>query len=211
MDQTEALNVEARPERGKHKNRRLRNSGRIPATLYGHGKPPVSLAAPTDAVDAIVRRGARMVKLTGAVSESAFIRECQWDTWGMRVTHVDFTRISAHERVKVEVSVELRGESPGARAGGTVQHLVHELEVECEAIAIPEKFSVSINHLELDQPITVADLELPDKVAVLTPAETVIVQCTMVAEAAEEEAGEGAEAEPEVIGRKKAEEEEAES
>ncbi|MGI6414423.1 MAG: 50S ribosomal protein L25 [Thermoguttaceae bacterium] len=211
MEQTEALNVEARQERGKHKNRRLRNSGRIPATLYGHGKPPVSLAVSSDAVDAIVRRGARMVKLTGAVTESAFIRECQWDTWGMRVMHVDFTRISAHEKVKVEVSVELRGESPGLKAGGTVQHLVHELEVECEAMSIPEKFSVNINHLELDQSITVADLELPGGVAVLAPPETVIVQCIMVAEAAEEAVAEGAEAEPELIGRKKAEEEEAES
>lgn len=211
MEQTEALNVEARQERGKHKNRRLRSSGRIPATLYGHGKPPVSLAVSSDAVDAIVRRGARMVKLTGAVTESAFIRECQWDTWGTRVMHVDFTRISAHEKVKVEVSVELRGESPGFKAGGTVQHLVHELEVECEAMSIPEKFSVNINHLELDQSITVADLELSDGVAVLAPPETVIVQCILVAEAAEEAVAEGAEAEPELIGRKKAEEEEAES
>ncbi len=171
----------------------------------------MSLAVSSDAVDAVVRRGARVVKLTGAVSESAFIRECQWDTWGTRVMHVDFTRISAHEKVEVEVSVELRGESPGLKAGGTVQHLVHELEVECEAMSIPEKFSVNINHLELDQSITVADLELSDGVAVLAPPETVIVQCILVAEAAEEAVAEGAEAEPELIGRKKAEEEEAES
>lgn len=207
MAQTETLNVEARHERGKHKNRRLRSAGRIPATLYGHGQAPVSLAVSSEAFDALVRHGVRMVKLTGAVSESAFIRECQWDTWGLRVVHIDLTRISAHEKVKVDVPVELRGESPGLKAGGTVQHLVHEIEVECEAISIPDRISVNINHLDLNQSICVKDLELPEGARVLADPDTVVAQCIVVA-AAEEKEEEPIEVEPELIGRKKAEEEE---
>jgi len=206
----ETLQVEARELRGKRNNRRLRAGGMVPAVLYGHGKEVVSLSVPADALDTAIRHGSRMVSLAGAVNESAFIRECQWDTWGNHVVHVDFTRISEHEKVQVQVTIELRGEAPGVKAGGTVKHAIHELDLECEAGSIPEKISLSINNRELDGTITVADLELPAGAQALVDGSAIVVQCTEVAEQAEEEAGDGAEAEPEVIGRKK-EDEEAES
>ena len=78
-------------------------------------------------------------------------------------------------------------------------------------IAIPEKITVTINELELDQVITLSDLELPAGAEPLVEPDTVVVQCIEISEALEEEV-EGAEAEPEVIGRRKEEEEgEAES
>jgi len=206
---SETLAVESRELRGKLNNRRLRASGKIPAVLYGHGQDPVSLAVPAEQFDAMVRQGSRMVTLSGAVDESAFIRECQWDTWGNHVIHVDFTRISAHEKVQVQVTIELRGEAPGVKAGGTVKQLLHEIELECEAAEIPEKLTVNINDLELNGSITVAALELPSGAKAFEEPTQDIVQCIEITEQAEEE-GEIGEVEPEVIGRKK-EDDEAES
>jgi len=82
--------------------------GQTPAVLYGHGEANVCLSVPSEALAAALRHGSRMVGLTGAVTESAFIRELQWDTYGTHVLHVDFTRISVDELVKVHVTVELR-------------------------------------------------------------------------------------------------------
>ena len=206
---SETLKVESRELRGKRNNRRLRASGMIPAVLYGHGLEPVSLAVPADTFDAMVRHGSRMVSLEGAVNESAFIRECQWDTWGTHVVHVDFTRISAHEKVQVQVTIELRGEAPGVKAGGVVKQLIHNVELECEAAEIPEKMTVNVNELELNDSISVSKLDLPRGAKVLVDDEAVVVQCVEVAEQLEEEAMVG-EFEPEVIGRKR-EDEEAES
>ena len=203
---SETLAVESRDLRGKRNNRRLRASGKIPAVLYGHGQAPVSLSVPAEQFDTMIRHGSRMVTLSGAVNESAFIRECQWDTWGNHVVHVDFTRISAHEKVQVQVAIELRGEAPGVKAGGTVKQLLHEIELECEAVDIPEKLSISINDLELNGSITVGDLELPTGAKMLADSAQDVVQCIEVTEVAEEEA-EAFEAEPEVIGRKKEDEE----
>ena len=107
------LAVQTRDTQGKHRNRRLRQSGQIPGILYGHGLECVPLAVAADALTAAIRHGSRLVSLTGAVNESAFIRDLQWDTWGTHILHVDFTRISEHEIVEVRVPVELRGESPG--------------------------------------------------------------------------------------------------
>ena len=204
----EVIEVKLRKDRGKHNTRRLRKAGGVPGVLYGHGQETVSLSFSAEALKTAIRHGQRVVSLTGDVAEQAFIRECQWDTWGLHVLHVDLTRISEHEKVEVRVPVELRGEAPGVRQGGVLKHLIHAVEVTCEATSIPEKVFANVNHLELGEAITVADLETPEGVVIGLDPEGVVVQCIEVVEEAEEVSEGAAEVEPEVIGRKKEEEEE---
>ena len=151
------LNVQLREIRGKRNARRLRNSGSIPAVLYGHGQEAVALAIPAEGMEEVMRHGARLVNLVGAVREQAFLREVQWDTWGTHVLHVDFTRISEHEKVQVEVAVEGARRLEWKNGGVVTQHL-HELEIECEVASIPEKLFVKINQLNLGDRILVKDL-----------------------------------------------------
>jgi large subunit ribosomal protein L25 len=206
----EQIPTVARTKGGKHSNRRLRYSGQTPAILYGHGQENVCLSIPSEAIAAALRHGSRLVSLTGVVNESAFIRELQWDTYGTHVLHVDFTRISVDELVKVHLTVELRGQAPGVTEGGVVEQLIHELQIECPAGSIPEKLFVSVNHLKLNDTITIAQLELPAKAKLFGDPEAIVVQCVVPVEKPEDEAAEGAAAEPEVIGAKKEEEEGAE-
>ena len=205
----EELNVELRENRGKRNSRRLRKAGSVPAVLYGHRKENVSLAVPAEPLDALVQHGNRLVTLTGAVSESAFIREVQWDVWGTHVLHVDFTRISEHEKVQVQVAVEVRGEAPGVKEGGVVEQLIHQVQIECPASAVPEKLDVNVNHLELHDSITVADLGLPEDATVLGDSAAVVVHCIEPLVVPEEEVAEAAAGEPEVIGEEKEETEES--
>lgn len=201
------LSVERREEVGKRRNRRLRESGKTPAVLYGHKKEVVNLAVPAEQLDAAIRLGNRFVRLAGAVDERAFIKEVQWNVWGDMILHVDFTRVSEHERVQLELPLELRGEAPGVKEGGVVKQVLYRLEVEADPSNAPERVSVSVNELGFNQQIRVADVVLPEGVKTLAPADAVVVECFEQAEVSEadEEASEGAE--PELIGRKKAEEE----
>ena len=164
MAEQEQIPTIARSKGGKHSNRRLRYAGQTPAVLYGHGEANVCLSVPSEALAAALRHGSRMVGLTGAVNESAFIRDLQWDTYGTHVLHVDFTRISVDELVKVHLTVELRGQAPGVKEGGAVEQLVHDVQIECPAGAIPEKLYVNINQLKLNDTIAFSQLELPAKV-----------------------------------------------
>jgi large subunit ribosomal protein L25 len=205
------LEVQSRSVQGKHFNRRLRQSGKIPGILYGHGLECVSLAVSADALTAAIRHGSRLVSLAGAVNESAFIRELQWDTWGTHIVHVDFTRISEHEIVEVRVPVELRGEAPGVREGGVVSQHIHEVEIACPASVIPEKLAVNINHLKLNESILLSGLELPQGAKLLVAdLDEIVVECVIPVEMPEEGTGEAG-AEPEIIGAKEKEEEGAES
>ncbi len=187
----------------------LRYSGQTPAVLYGHGEQNVCLSVPSDLLAASLRHGGRLVGLTGAVNESAFIRDLQWDTYGKHVLHVDFTRINVDELVKVHLTVELRGLAPGLKEGGVVDHLIHEVHIECPAGSIPEKLYVSVNNLKLNDEIKIAQLELPPNSKIFGDPEAIVVHCIIPVERPEEEGGEAV-AEPEVIGAKKEEEAEEE-
>lgn len=207
--EVEALTVERRESFGKRRNKRLRAAGKIPAILYGHKQENISLTLSEDEILAALRRGSRFVQLKGAINEKALIKECQWDTWGQEVYHVDFARVSEHEKIKVDVQLELRGEAPGVREAGVVKHLLHNIELECEAASVPDRLEVNINQLELNQIIYVSDLELPPGAKALTDPTQIVVSCLPAVEVEEkdEQAGEN---EPEVIGRKKSDEEDSE-
>jgi large subunit ribosomal protein L25 len=204
------LQVELRETRGRSSAKRLRDSGVIPAVLYGHGQENLALSVPAGPLHAMVKQGSRIVMLAGAVDESAFIREVQWNTWGTHLLHVDFNRVSADEKLEVAVVIELRGEAPGAKAGGVVSQSIHEIHLECPAGNIPDRLRVNINSLELDASITIADLQLPEGATVIGDQSTVVVHCAEpVAELEELEVGEAATEEPEVLGRKEEETEES--
>jgi large subunit ribosomal protein L25 len=207
----EQMVVELRDQRGKLDNRRLRRSGKIPAVLYGHGQENVCLSLTAEALSVALRHGSRLVDLTGALTESAFIREMQWDTWGTHVLHIDFTRIRADEVVEVTLTIELRGEAPGVRAGGVVNQLIHDVEISCPAGSIPEKLRVNINHLKLDETIALSAIQLPEGAKMLVEdMDAIVVECVVPQELPEEGAAEAVAGEPEVIGAKKEEEGEAE-
>ncbi len=204
----EVLNVTKRELLGTANSRRLRRSGKVPAVLYGHGQECVSLSVPADQLAAAIRHTARLIDLQGDVDEPALISDVQWDTFSQNVLHVDFTRVSKDQRVEMMVAVELRGEAPGAKVGGVVSHLLHEIKLECLVTAIPEKLSLSINTLELNEAITASDIVLPEGAVMLTGADIPVVHCMpALEELEEEELGEGAE--PEVIGLKADEEEDS--
>jgi large subunit ribosomal protein L25 len=207
----EVLTVERRRDQGKHAAKRLRKAGRVPAVLYGHGQENVHLTVPVEQIDAALRHHSRVVQLAGEISEQALIRELQWDVYGLKVLHIDFARVSSDEKVRVTVAIELRGEAPGVREGGAIDHHLHEVEIECLVAAIPEKLLVSINQLNVGDALKVSDLELPPNTKIFAEPDEIVVQC--IERAAEEEELQPAAAapgEPEVIGRKPSEEEEAE-
>jgi large subunit ribosomal protein L25 len=209
MVKIHTLSVKLRSTHGKRTNRRLRRDGNVPGVLYGHKQTVQSLTLLAEELDTVVRHGNRFVELQGDVNEKAFIKDVQWNTWGNEIIHIDFARVSEHEKVHVTIPVELRGESPGTKDGGVVKHVLHSIELECEAMSVPEKVEVNINHLGFEQTLHVSDLVLPVGAKALIDLATIVVSCVLPVEIAEEETTAG-DAEPEVIGRKKSEEEKEE-
>ena len=207
------LNAAVRAEVGSNAVKKVRKAGRIPAVLYGHGEQNVNLSLAEEELHSVIRHGSKLVDLKGDVVDTALIRDVQWSTFGTDVLHVDLARVSAEERVRVTVPVEVRGTAAGSREGGIVELVVHDVEVECPAGSIPEKIEARVHDLHVGHALKAGDIALPEGVRLLVDPDSIIVHCVGRTLEEEEEAAPAAEAaEPEVIGRKgKMEEEEEES
>jgi large subunit ribosomal protein L25 len=209
----ETLQADTRDSRGKRNAKRLRADGKVPAVLYGHGQKTISLAVPADQISAAIRHGSRVVKLKGAANDSALIRDLQYDTFGLEILHIDFARVSEHERVRVKVPLEVRGQAAGLKEGGVVEHLIHTVEIECPVSAIPDKVVINVATLKLDDSMTVGQATLPEGAKIVSSAEEIAVQCSKPMGEDEEGAAEaGAEGgvEPELIRKEKPAEDEEE-
>ena len=187
--------------------KRLRQTGQIPAVLYGHGQEGVMLSVNERDLSKAIDHGSHIVDLKGGANESALIKDVQWDAFGIKVLHLDLTRVDANEAVEVTLPIELKGEASGTRQGGTLNFHQHQLTILCPANVLPDKLEVKIADLDVDQSISASDIELPPGAELAEDGNTPIVSCSVVAESGGEATEDGAATEPEVIGKKEEEEE----
>jgi large subunit ribosomal protein L25 len=211
MAEAVVLEAQQREGRGSQQARRLRKKGLVPAVLYGHKEVTVSLTLSQDALEKAIRHGVHVVELrANGKTETALIKEVQWDHLGKELMHVDFARISKDERVLIPVPIELRGTAPGLGAGGVLDQPMHTLTVECLAISIPASIRVPIGTLQVGEAIHVRDLVLPPDVKATADPDAIVVQVKAAVVEAEAPAPPSVaeQAEPEVISRQRPAEEE---
>ena len=205
---SDTITVKKRNETGSLRMKRMRQTGQIPAVLYGHGEGTVMLSALGKEVDKVVEAGHQIIQLSGDESGSALIKDVQWDAFGDTVLHLDFARIDANELVEVHLQLHLHGEAPGEKNGGVVQLLQHEIIILCPANKVPENIVVEVGELELDGIISASDLKLPEGAELAGHPEDTIATCAEPTEAVEEVDTDGAEAEaPAEIGEEKKDDE----
>ena len=210
------VTAQNRQETGKNVNRRLRVKGLIPGVLYGSKKKPVPVSVSPKDIGSILRSKTGEntlfdLDLDGS-RRTVILKEFQLEPIKGALLHADFYEVALDKLLQVNVHVELVGTPVGVKVqGGIVDWVTRELEIESLPRDIPEKITVDISNLEIGKHVRVADIQVPDKVKVLTEPDIVIAH--VVAPRAEEEvapaaeaapAVEGAVAEPEVIKKGKA-------
>jgi large subunit ribosomal protein L25 len=203
----EQIVIEAlrREYRGNGPARRLRVEGLIPAVVYGQGYENASVAVPVRAVlDALHLGGTnvlvdlRIPDMAHAGTVAAMIRQIQRDPVRHQPIHVDFQWVSLSEKITAIVPVLVVGEAAGLLVVGVVDLALHEVEVECLPTAIPEHLVVDVTGMDIRDSKHVSDLQVPEGVELLTPADETVVSIVppMAEEAAETPAeGEGVEEE----------------
>ena len=143
------LSVEPRTEFGKGAARRTRRAGKIPAVLYGHGSDPRHFALPAIEFARVVRENGSNAVITLAIEgsdELALTKTIVVHPLKNYIEHVDLLVVKRGEKIVVDVPVVVTG-TPGP--GGLVNQDVDTLQVEVEALHIPEQFEVSIEGLEV--------------------------------------------------------------
>jgi len=166
--------AEPRTEFGKGGARRTRRAGKIPAVLYGHGRPPRHLALPARDFAHAIKAGANTLltlQLDGG-TELALPKAIQRHPIRGDFEHVDLLLVRSGEKVTVEVRVVLRGE---ASRDALIDQQLTTLTVEAEATHIPAEFEVSIEGLEVGAHISASDVALPSGTTLAMDPEYVVV------------------------------------
>ncbi len=176
---TITLTVQNRTERGKQV-RKLRESGRIPAVVYGPKEE--SLAISVEARDfekAFKEAGESSVLVLSGLADDkeVLIHDVSFDSMKGGVSHVDFYAIKKGQDVTVNVPLVFIGEAPAIKLGGSLTKALHEIEVTGKPSKLPHEIEVDISSLEtFEDHIRVKDLNIPSGITVENdPEETVAV------------------------------------
>ena len=180
-----AVAAELRESFGKGAARKLRVLGKIPAVMYGHGTTPVHVALPAHQIGLLLRRANAVLELDiDGKSHLTLVKDVQKDPFLQIIEHLDLIVIRKGEKVQVEVSVHLNGES----APGTIADLdTKTLLLEVEATSIPQNLPVSVEGLEDGDQIRAKDVVLPTGATLISDEDAVVVFVHLPAEEEEEE------------------------
>ncbi len=178
-DQME-LKAEERSVTGKQV-KRLRQQGLVPAVLYGHNVESVPVQVKRDELAQLLRRGGRAaiveLKMGRKRPISVAIKGMHIHPLSGELLHVDFYRVAAGEKLKMQVPLHFVGEAPVTKSHEVaIVRAVDQVEVECYPKDLPSFVSVDLNRLDdLGTSIRVSDLEPPANVTILSPSDEVIV------------------------------------
>jgi large subunit ribosomal protein L25 len=162
------LTAEVREQASKGVARRLRRNNRVPAILYGGGKPPLPLALDQATLKKQLENEAfyshiLTIKIGGEV-ERAVLKDLQRHPYKPTVLHLDLQRVTGEQAIHVRVPLHFIGENiaPGVKEqGGMVAHLMTDVDVACLPKDLPEFIDVDLSQLRAGETITLQDLTLP--------------------------------------------------
>ena len=195
---------------------KLRRGGIVPGVYYSKRDQPVSISISENLINPLVFSAEThliSLQLDAGQEHDCVIKDVQFDPVTDKVVHFDLLGLTSGETFQLEVPIQFIGSPIGIKEGGVLQQFLHKLEVECLPKDIPQHLDINIQELAIGDSIHVKDLNF-ENIEIINDEDTVIVSVThpkVEAEpvAAEEGEIEGEEsAEPEVIGKGKADKEE---
>jgi large subunit ribosomal protein L25 len=212
------LKAKPRAESGKGPVKRLRAQGLVPAVVYGAKTQPTNISVSGHELQILLQHATGenvlvdlQLEQDGRVNNRlALIQEVQHHPVTDAILHVDFHEVSATEKLRTRVAVRPVGEPAGVKTGGGVlEYIMRELHVECLPKDLPDVIEVNVEKLEIGQSIHVGDIAAPAGVTLLDDKDQPVFLVVAPVAEVEEAPAEAGPAEPEVIGAKKEEGEEA--
>jgi large subunit ribosomal protein L25 len=191
------LTVSVRTQTGKGASRRARREGKIPAVLYGHGADPQHVELPAHDFAAVLRHSGTNAVLTLDIAgkeQLALTKSLDIHPVRRNIVHADLLVVRRGEKVVVEVNVVVEGD---AAPDTLVTQETNAIEIEAEALSIPEQLTVSVEGAAPGTQFTAGQITLPAGVNLISDPDLLVVNVVNAptAEDLEEEgAGEAAEA-----------------
>jgi len=185
MSENNPMDVDIRTSFGKGAARKLRQAGKIPAVVYGHGADPLHVALPAHETTLIARKANALIdlKMTDG-GQLVLIKDIQRDPVRQIIEHLDLVIVRKGEKVTVDISVHVEGES----FSGTIVQMEHTtISVEAEATNIPEFVTVSVEGLEEGAQIHAGEISVPSGTTLISDPEMLVLAIHVPAKVQDDE------------------------
>ena len=155
--------------------KRLRESGRVPAVIYGRLNKAQNLEVKLDDIKTVIHAAASEIVLLDLSIQGdakpkrlAIVQEIQHHPLTQQMLHVDLHEVAEDEKVTAMVPVEASGEAAGVKTGGgTLEHVLFKLKVRALPKDLPEVLMVDVSHLQIGQAVHIGDIKPPAGVEIL--------------------------------------------
>jgi len=168
--ETIQIKVESRTATGKKANKELRNSGRIPAVLYGGGENLSFSTTHNEVKNLIYTPDFKLASIDiEGTAHQAILKEIQFHPVTDQIVHLDFIKLADKTPVKIQVPIRFKGVSPGVKDGGKLMQSVRKIGIKTIPEHIIDEIIADISEVQLGESIRVKDLEVGENIEVLLP------------------------------------------
>jgi large subunit ribosomal protein L25 len=168
MAATKQLAAVARSGVGKGAARSVRREGRVPGVIYGGGEAPEPISVDYKDLNKLVYASHFLTTIfeldVAGRKERVLPRDYQLDVVNDRPLHVDFLRLKAGSRVRIETPVHVVNQelSPGVKKGGAVNLVLHSVPLWAPADAIPDSITIDLAGLDFHDSVHISGIKLPE-------------------------------------------------
>ena len=169
------LDIISRDKTGKSDSKLLRNTGKIPAVIYGEKKEPTYIAVDYPRIIKELSNASFFSTVFSLKLNKKEIkvlpREIQTDPLNDKPIHIDFLRVNNESKINISVPIIFINEdkSPGLKGGGVLNAVRREIDLICKINSIPEKLEADLANLEIGSVIHMSDIKLEENVVPQIP------------------------------------------
>jgi len=163
-----AMSAAKRDGAGKGVARSLRREDKVPAVIYGDKKDPITITLPAKEINLEYYKGHMFTTLcdlnVDGEKHQVLARDVQLHPVKENVLHVDFLRVTNKTKLTVAIPVSFVNQegSPWQEEKGVLNIVRHEVDLVCQATAIPEEIEVDVSELNIGDSVKISDAKLPE-------------------------------------------------
>ncbi|MEJ2049464.1 MAG: 50S ribosomal protein L25 [Calditrichota bacterium] len=208
------LKAQKRDMIGRGAAKKYRQDGWIPAEYYSSQKDNIHLIFNQKEFESklLHAHGLLELEVEGEKEKvQCVLKDLQIDPVKETLVHADFQGVKLGEKLTLDIPIVLKGTAAGVKAGGILEFITREVEIECFPNDIPDNLEIDVTGLEIGDSVRIKDLKF-DKIRILDDEDDTILivehaKVVQELEEAEVEEGEEEVQEPEVITARREEEE----
>ena len=165
-----SLSANIRDNKSKGQLNAIRNSGNIPAIIYGGKNENQKISIPKKLLKALIEKEnflSNIITLNvDGKPQNVLPREVTYHIISDEPTHVDFLRVVPGVKIRIEVPVEFinHEKSPGLKRGGVLNIVRRKVELKCPSEKIPEKLTLDLDGIDIGESFKISSVKLDPEV-----------------------------------------------